>query len=114
MLRAMSDRTETTVPRPVDRMGTYSLWWGFNSSVSNGAFREQNSSPKRKILSIRSVVSLEIRVGEGPRQSCGIRAAGGYAAGLLAYTWLEEPRSEERRVGKSVIRGSRRMRKKKS
>src|SRR5437773_9739333 len=92
MLRAMSDRTETAVPRPVGRMGIYSLSLvGLNSSVSNGAFREQNGSPKRKILSIRSVVSLEIRVGEGPRQDCGIRAAGGYAAGLLAYTWLEEP-----------------------
>src|SRR5436305_7657060 len=90
MLRAMSDRTETTVPRPGSHGYILSLV-GLNSSVSNGAFREQNSSPKRKILSIRSVVSLEIRVGEGPRQSCGIRAAGGYAAGLLAYTWLEEP-----------------------
>src|SRR5207247_8680606 len=47
MLRAMSDRTETTVPRPVGRMGTYSLWWGLIPVFRTG--RSENRTAPQSV-----------------------------------------------------------------
>src|SRR5207247_9831667 len=45
MLRAMSDRTETAVPRPRRRMGTYSLCWGLTPAFRRGR-SENRTTPQ--------------------------------------------------------------------
>src|SRR6184192_3002016 len=47
MLRAMSDRTETTVPRPMGRMGTYSLCWGLIPVFRTG--RSENRTAPQSV-----------------------------------------------------------------